>query len=458
MFIMSQDSDFSIDERIEHLLVDVEIIDAPKTHPPPPQGDDPSEDRKQETRAYKTVDNALLQKYDVKLYGSDRDTYDIINDFLEDNQSERAFYIVDLGAIVHSYNEWTRLLPDVKPYYAMKCNPNPVILEVLAYLGVNFDCASENEMRTIIEITKDPSRIIFANPCKMSSQIRYARSNDVDFTVADNENELYKIKLYHPYAKIVLRIAVDDSKSKCRFNKKFGCKLYEVEELLTISKTLKLDVIGFSFHVGSACSSADSFYDALKTCRIAADMATKLGINVSLIDIGGGFPGSDNIDVKFETIAHAVNRGIRDFFAEEMEKGVIEFIAEPGRYFAQGSHTLVLNVIGKKKILDETTGEKINMYYLNESVYGSFNCIQNDHYDPVILPFNERDGKLERSRIFGITCDSIDVITENIMLPDLAIGECVYVEKIGAYTIAAASAFNGFAPTNSYKYIFKSIQ
>jgi ornithine decarboxylase len=98
------------------------------------------------------------------------------------------------------------------------------------------------------------------------------------------------------------------------------------------------------------------------------------------------------------------------------------------------------------------------MYYLNESVYGSFNCIQNDHYDPVILPFNERDGKLERSRIFGITCDSIDVITENIMLPDLAIGECVYVEKIGAYTIAAASAFNGFAPTNSYKYIFKSIQ
>jgi ornithine decarboxylase len=417
-----------------------------------------NEERKQDNRVYKSVDNALLQKYDAKLYGSDRDTYDIINDFLEDNQSERAFYIVDLGAIVHSYNEWMRLMPDVKPYYAMKCNPNPAILEVLACLGVNFDCASENEMRTIIEITKDPSRIIFANPCKMSSQIRYARSNDVDFTVADNEIELYKIKLYHPYAKIVLRIAVDDSKSKCRFNKKFGCKLHEVEELLTISKTLKLDVIGFSFHVGSACSSADSFYDALKTCRAAANMANVLGINISLIDIGGGFPGSDTADVKFENIAHAVNKGMRDFFSEEIEKGDIEFIAEPGRYFAQSSHTLVLNVIGKKKITDEATGEKINMYYLNESVYGSFNCIQNDHYEPTILPFNERDGKLEKSRIFGITCDSIDVINENIMLPELAIGECVYVERIGAYTIAAASAFNGFAPTNTYKYIFKSVQ
>ena len=179
-----------------------------------------------------TIDNALLQKYEVKLYGSDRDTYNIINDFLEDNQSERAFYIIDLGEITTSYATWTRLLPDVKPYYAVKCNPNPVLLDVLASLGANFDCASENEMKTIIEITKDPSRIIFANPCKMSSQIRYARANDVDLMTFDCEEELYKIKLYHPYANLILRLAVDDSKSKCQFNKKFGCKLEQVDELL----------------------------------------------------------------------------------------------------------------------------------------------------------------------------------------------------------------------------------
>lgn len=89
----------------------------------------------------KSLDNSLFQKYDVKLYGSDRDTYDIINDFLEDNQSERAFYIIDLGELTASYSNWMRLLPDVKPYYAVKCNPNPVILEALASLGANFDCA-----------------------------------------------------------------------------------------------------------------------------------------------------------------------------------------------------------------------------------------------------------------------------------------------------------------------------
>jgi ornithine decarboxylase len=253
-----------------------------------------------------------------------------------------------------------------------------------------------------------------------------------------------------------LRIAVDDSKSKCRFNTKFGCKPADVEELLNIAKTLKLDVCGFSFHVGSGCSSADSFYEALSDCRKAADMAKSLGIQVSIIDIGGGFPGSDSVEIRFDSIAHSVNRGIRDFFGEEFDGGVIQFIAEPGRYFAQGSHTLVLNVIGKKTVTDEATGEKINMYYLNESVYGSFNCIANDHYLPTILPFNERDQQMQRSKLFGTTCDSIDVINEDIMLPELAIGECVYVEKIGAYTIAAASAFNGFAPTNTYKYIFKS--
>jgi ornithine decarboxylase len=221
----------------------------------------------------------------------------------------------------------------VKPFYAIKCNPNPVILEALASFGINFDCASEQEIRTIIEITKDPSRIIFANPCKMSSQIRYARSNDVDTMTFDCEEELYKIKLYHPYAKLVLRLAVDDSKSVCKFNKKFGCKLDQVTELLTITKTLKLDVVGFSFHVGSGCTSSDNYYNAIGDCRKATDIAKSVGINISIIDIGGGFPGIDR-KIRFEDIAKRLNDGITDFFSPEVENGSVKFISEPGRYFS----------------------------------------------------------------------------------------------------------------------------
>ncbi len=404
------------------------------------------------TEFSKSLDNTLLQKYDVKLYGSDYYMYDIINDFLEDNQSEKAFYLIDLGEVTKLFANWTNLLPNVKPYYAVKCNPNPVLLDALASLGANFDCASENEIKTIIEITKDPTRIIFANPCKMSSQIRYARANDVDLMTFDCEEELYKIKLYHPYAKLVLRLAVDDSNSICKFNKKFGCRLFQVSDLLVIAKTLKLDVVGFSFHVGSGCSSANSFYDAISECKKACELANELKINIDLIDIGGGFPGVDK-SIKFSDIAQKINEGINDFFGKEIEEKSIKFIAEPGRYFAERTHTLVLNVIGKK-IMVEEGGDKKFVYYLNDGAYGSFNCIKNDYQSPVILPFNERDGKLYKSQIYGPSCDSIDVIGENVMLPDLAIGESVYIENFGAYTISASSNFNGIEkPIN--KYIFR---
>jgi ornithine decarboxylase len=401
----------------------------------------------------KTLDNALFEKYNVKLYGSDYETYDIINDFLEENQSEKAFYIIDLGKLVDSYKNWLNYLPDIQPYYAVKCNPNPILLETLASLDCNFDCASETEIKSIIEITKDSSRIIFANPCKMSSQIRYARANDVDLMTFDCEEELYKIKLYHPYAKLILRLAVDDSNSLCKFNKKFGCHINQVEELLKIAKTLKLNIVGFSFHVGSGCYSANNFYDAIKQCRDACDIAINHGINIEIIDIGGGFPGVDK-KVKFEDIAQKVNSAINDFFANEKENKTIKFIAEPGRYFAEKSHILVLNVIGKKKIKNENN-EDIIIYYLNDGIYGSFNCIYFDHNNPLILPFNERDGILHKSILFGPTCDSIDLIAENIMLPELAIGEWVYVEDFGAYTIAASSWFNGFK-TTVCKYIYRT--
>jgi ornithine decarboxylase len=420
--------------------------------------------------------NAFFQKNNVKFYGSDYETYDIINDYLEDNQSDHAFFIIDLGEITKAYNKWTTLLPRVKPHYAVKCNPNPVILEALATLGCNFDCASENEIKTIIEITADPSRIIFANPCKMSSQIRYARANDVDLMTFDCEEELYKIKLYHPYAKLILRLAVDDSKSLCKFNKKFGCRVEQVDELLRIAKTLKLDIVGFSFHVGSGCSSAENFYEAIRDCRSATDIASSIGFHINTIDIGGGFPGVDRT-IRFEDIARRVNDGIDDFF-EDMPD--VQFISEPGRYFAQRSHILVLNVIGKKILYESAVANALDksvnalelaqpldmvhptksddkriIYYLNDGVYGSFNCIYFDHNVPTILPFNERDGWKYKSTIFGPTCDSIDLICENAMLPELAIGEWVYVEDFGAYTAASSSAFNGFK-TNLFKYIFTS--
>lgn len=401
----------------------------------------------------KVIYNALLQKHGVKLYDDTYETYDIINDFLSSNNSENVFYIIDLAEIIDAYNKWIDHLSDIKPYYAVKCNSDKILLETLAYLGCNFDCASEEEMRIINEITENPSRIIFANPVKMCTHIQYARSHDVDLMTFDCEEELHKIRLYHPKAKLVLRLAVDDSESVCKFNSKFGCELENVKEILNLAKTLKLSVIGFSFHVGSGCKNPVKFYDAIKICKTAYDIAKEQKLAISMIDIGGGFPGDDT-KIKFCDIANEIKKGMVDFFKEELENKTIEFIAEPGRYFAHKSHILVLNVIGKKVKFDKNN-EKHITYFLNDGVYGSFNCIHFDHAEVEILPFNERDGELYNSTIFGPTCDSIDKIADNIKLPDLAIGEWIYVPHLGAYSVSAASGFNGFR-TKSCKYVYRA--
>lgn len=405
-----------------------------------------------------SIDNSFLEKYKIKLYNNDYTTYDIINDFLKNNQSEQPFYIIDLGQIVKLFNEWYQNLPNIMPYYAVKCNPNIPMLHLLSILGANFDCASENEIKSVLELTNDPSRIIFANPCKMSSQIKYARAHDVDLMTFDCEEELYKIKLYHPYSKLILRITVDDSNSLCKFNSKFGCTLENLEKLIILMKFLKLELTGFSFHVGSGCKCAESYYDAIKNVKQAYDIALKNDIKISVIDIGGGFQNKyENNNITFSDIANNIKKAQNDFFKEEIQNNEIKFIAEPGRYFAETTHTLILNVIGKKKqkyIINDKE-EEIIIYYLNDGVYGSFNCIYFDHKKPIILPFNERDEQLHRSKIFGPTCDSIDLISDEIYLPELAIGEWVYVENFGAYTTAASSTFNGFNTTD-YKYIYKN--
>ena len=380
-------------------------------------------------------DISILQEYNVRVYKKDENIVDIINSILEGNLSEEAFYIVDIGKVIKQVQKWNELFPNITPYYAVKSNPNPFIIKVLASLDVCFDCASKNEIAAVINMIDDPKRIIFANPCKMSNQIKYARANDVNFMTFDSDYELFKIKLYHPYSDLLLRIKVDDSESLCKFGSKFGADISDVNRLLGIAKTLSLNVVGISFHVGSGCKNVNQFESAIKDARTCFDIAEQCGFKFKILDIGGGFE-----DESFEESAQVINKALETYKFDHV-------IAEPGRFFVSSSHTLVVNVIGKKDT--ESNGEKTFTYYLNDGMYGSFNCIHFDHAKPKICPFNERNEKLYKSKIFGPTCDSMDKIADEIMLPELTIGEWCYIENFGAYTCAAASSFNGFTNTQT---------
>lgn len=384
----------------------------------------------------------ILRDYNTKLFKKDDE---FIRTFMDENNNDNAYYIVDFGEIIRQYKRWTSNLPRVEPFYAVKCNPNLAIIRILHSLGCGFDCASRNEIAEVLNVTEQPNKIIYANPCKESSQIKYARSQDIDLLTFDSESELYKIKLFHPYANLILRIKTDDSNSVCKFSCKFGLDIEDTKKIIAVAKTLKLNLVGVSFHVGSNCKDKNTYYKSIKDAKTVFDYAKDQGIDMNILDIGGGFSGiEDNDFPSFEENAEVINNALNEFFPDEN----IKIIAEPGRYFVASSHTLVLNIIGKKeKIID---GDTWFHYYVNDGVYSSFNCIYFDHAEPKILPYNERDNKLYKCTIFGETCDSMDTISKECLLPDLAIGEWIYVENFGAYTTAAASNFNGFQKTQCY--------
>jgi diaminopimelate decarboxylase len=170
---------------------------------------------------------------------------------------------------------------------------------------------------------------------------------------------------------------------------------------------------------------------------------------LDLIDIGGGFPGIDDTKVCFESMTEVINSAIDELYGEDT---TIKFIAEPGRYFVTSSHTLVVSVINKKELMDKETNTKKNVYYISDGVYGTFSGLVYDYAKFELLPFNERNEKTYQSIVWGPTCDSMDKVSHECMLPNLAIGESIIIKNIGAYSFASATEFNGF-PLPNINYI-----
>lgn len=398
-----------------------------------------------------SIPRELINKYEVEKKIQNQSVEDFLKEKLTEAVVEsEAFYVVDLGAVMRKHEEWTSHLPRVKPFYAIKCNPNTAIIKLLASLGTNFDCASKAEIQQILGCGVSPDRIIYANPCKMVSHLEYAKASNVEMMTFDNTHELTKIAQAYPGARLLLRIITDDSQSICRFSTKFGAPLHTTRALLTLAKELDLNVVGVSFHVGSGCMSSDSFVAAIRSAKRVFDEAEEVGYNLSILDLGGGWPGNNTEKIDFRVIANTIRPVLDDLFPTD-----VEIIAEPGRFFVAASHTLAVNVFAKRTVHDNSTGEKHFLYYCNDGVYQSFNCMMFDHYNPeaLVLTTSGNDQVTQyKSTLFGPTCDSMDCIGKDIDLPELEVGDWLYYKNMGAYTVAAASPFNGFksSPTTFY--------
>jgi len=368
---------------------------------------------------------------------------------ISESSLEEPFYIVDLSVIVDRLKLWQNHFPRVRPYYAAKCNPDPAIIKLLSALGCGFDCASMSEISDVLSLGIPPASIIFANPCKMPSHIRYAKERDTRVTTFDTTAELHKIKRYFPQAQLVLRIATNDKDATCQLSNKYGAHTHEISGLLKTAQHLGLTMIGVSFHVGSGQPKLDPWMEAVRDARNAFDQMEGLGMKPWLLDIGGGFPGNDeNSEVTLEQIAGAVNPLLESLFPSS-----VMVIAEPGRFFAEQCYTLVANVIGKKCVGEGPT--RAVKYYVNDGIYGSFNCLMYDHAVVTPRPLKDDDLSLStdmilESSLFGPTCDGLDCILKSVSMREMEVGEWLTFSNMGAYTRAATSRFNGFYPPQAF--------
>ncbi|KAJ1834658.1 Ornithine decarboxylase [Coemansia sp. RSA 2711] len=368
--------------------------------------------------------------------------------------AEDAFFVADLGEVRRQLAQWLDVLPRVQPFFAVKCNPDAHVVRLLARMGAGFDCASKAEIQQVLLEGVDPDNVIYAHPCKPASHLRFARQAGVALMTFDNADELVKISQLYPGARAVLRILTDDSGALCQLGLKFGAAPDSAPSLLATAMRLGVDVVGVSFHVGSGCQSEAAFADAVLRARRVFDQAALLGLELSVLDVGGGFPGrGDQSGLSFGAMARVLNASLAEHFPQDAF-GHVRVIAEPGRYFVASAFSLAVNVVARRQVARDA-GARAFMYYVNDGVYGSFNCIMFDHQHPqprVLMrggrPAEQHaccaDDALLESSVWGPTCDSIDCIVPAGALPELQIGDWLVFDCMGAYTICAASRFNGF--------------
>jgi ornithine decarboxylase len=272
-----------------------------------------------------------------------------------DTDIETSFFIADLGEVYRQFVRWQKNLPRVEPFYAIKCNPDPLVIRLLASLGAGFDCASKGEIAQVLALDPPVPRrnIIYGNPCKANQQIRYAQQVDVKMMTFDNADELYKCKQFHPNAELLLRIWTDDSKSQCQLSRKFGASEETIGPLLKLANFLSLNVIGVSFHVGSGSHDPGAFVSSVNLARRAFNIGRDLGLGFTILDVGGGFCHDD-----FESVARILGEKINECFPHETG---VRIIGEPGRYFVASAFTLATNVIARR-IVSSTESDPETTY------------------------------------------------------------------------------------------------
>lgn len=343
--------------------------------------------------------------------------------------------VLSLEQIEKNYRLLRTHLPRVKVFYAIKANPHRRILELMRDLGSNFDVASDGEIMELSSLGVDGSRMIYANPMKTVNGLRACRNAGVGKMTFDSAGEIDKMARECPGATVLLRIRIDNSSAHVDLNKKFGTAREQALELLLKARDAGLDAAGIAFHVGSQTTSADPYLYALDIAREIFEEAAAAGMQLRIMDIGGGFPIPEpKVCFNLQEMLNQINARLDEDFPG------VEIWAEPGRFICGTAVNLITSVIG----VTERGGQP--WYFLDEGLYGTFSGVLFDQWDFKLISFKE--GEQVAATFAGPSCDSLDIMFRGKMTVRQEEGDLILVPICGAYTSASATTFNGFSKAN----------
>src|SRR6202140_1616648 len=370
-----------------------------------------------------------------------------IRDFLRNRRDDSPCLVVDLDVVRENYRSFAHALPDSRVFYAVKANPAPELLKLLVALGSCFDTASVAEVEMVLAAGAAPDRISFGNTIKKERDIARAFALGVRLFAVDCKAEVDKIARVAPGAKVFCRILFSCAGAEWPLSRKFGCDPEMAIDVLEHAHRHGLEAYGVSFHVGSQQRRTQAWDEALKAASAVFRACAERGINLSMVNLGGGFPTKYLKEVpSVQAYGRSIFRALRKHFGN----AIPETIIEPGRGMVGNA-----GVIEAEGVLVSKKSENDNVRWVYLDI-GKFGGLAETMDEAIRYPIRTpHDGDpVGPCVIAGPTCDSADVLYERKQydLPvSLEIGDKVLIEGTGAYTATyAAVAFNGFLPLQTY--------
>lgn len=352
--------------------------------------------------------------------------------FIKSTDLEPPYLLIDKAKVKKKASMIGKTIKNSRIFYAVKANPDVEIQRLISKLGLGFEIASEGELGILASIGVPADKIITSNPIKSFRFLRMAAEYGIDYFAFDSRDEVLKLCEYTPGCRVYVRLSVPNEGSEWPLSKKFAVEVEEAEDLLMYARKKGLTPSGITFHVGSQCTNIYNWNSALDKAKMLWDRAEKRGLNLSMLNIGGGYPiryTKNVVDIA------SIDRNVSSLIYEKFPRKTRIFI-EPGRAVVGDAGIFVSKVIGKAKRGDE------DWLYVDVGVFnGLMESIGGIKYSYIV----EGSKQSKKWTLAGPSCDSFDVIDKGVVLPEPEIGNLVLILSSGAYTISYASEFNGFS-------------